>query len=368
MISFYLNYRWLFWRRPCGEIAPAAPGPGLRRHWVETPSGNLEVLYNQPTGASSELRTPIVFLHGGMGGAWVWAEYMQFFAGQGIPCYAVSLRGHGNSWYPSYLRMVYFTTRRALEEDALAAIRWVQEREGDDVLLVGHSSGGGISQSILSKKRLRVKGLALLGAIPNFGSLDVYRSWAALDPWFTIRMILQGGHPNSPLSHPVLTKQAFFSGGASDAKVLDFQSRMSRYESFLWPISMMMRFADAEKVVGSIRGWGGDAGSDGTARIMVMTGTDDKLTTPHIMEQLATEYRTVIARLTGTKKVDIEEDHKTVEATDEGGSDGEKRGHDERDERHGVWLTFVPGAGHHFQNDVPWEVGANKLLEFYERL
>lgn len=171
MTSFYFNYRWLSWSRPCEKTVPPAPGLGLRRHWVETLSGNIEVLYNQPTGASPELRTPIFFIHGGMGGAWVWAEYMQFFAAQGIPCYAVSLRGHGNSWHPSYLRMVYFTPRRALEEDAMAAIKWVQEREGDnDLLLVGHSSGGGISQSLLSQARLRVKGLALLGAIPNYGS------------------------------------------------------------------------------------------------------------------------------------------------------------------------------------------------------
>jgi pimeloyl-ACP methyl ester carboxylesterase len=106
-----------------------------------------------------------------MGGAWVWTEYLEYFAARGIPCYAVSLRGHGGSWHPSFLRMVYGTTKRMLADDAVAALRWVQEREGGkEVVLVGHSSGGGLSQLILSEQDVRVKGLVLAGAVPGFGS------------------------------------------------------------------------------------------------------------------------------------------------------------------------------------------------------
>jgi hypothetical protein len=34
----------------------------------------------------------------------------------------------------------------------------------------------------------------------------------------------------------------------------------------------------------------------------------------------------------------------------------------------GTRVTWVPGAGHHLQNDVQWQVGAEKLLAFYEQL
>lgn len=71
---------------------------------------------------------------------------MEYFAARGIPSYAVSLRGHGESWHPSYLRMVYGTTKRALADDVVAAVRWVQDREeAGEVVLVGHSSGGGLA-------------------------------------------------------------------------------------------------------------------------------------------------------------------------------------------------------------------------------
>lgn len=109
-----------------------------------------------------------------MGSAWVWCEYLSYLSARGIPCYAVSLRGHGESWQPSFLRMVYGTSRAQLAGDLVAGVRWVMAREGGrEVLLVGHSSGGGLSQGILSDGELKVKGLALLGAVPGFGSYVV---------------------------------------------------------------------------------------------------------------------------------------------------------------------------------------------------
>lgn len=95
---------------------------------------------------------------------------MQYLAARGVQCYAVSLRGHGESWHPSYFRMVFATPRSALASDLVAAIEWVQTREESEVMLVGHSSGGGLSQGLLSDGMANVKALALLGAVPAFGS------------------------------------------------------------------------------------------------------------------------------------------------------------------------------------------------------
>lgn len=95
---------------------------------------------------------------------------MKYLAARGVQCYAVSLRGHGESWYPSYFRMVFATPRSALASDLVAAIEWVQIREKSEVMLVGHSSGGGLSQAVLSDGLASVKALALLGAVPGFGS------------------------------------------------------------------------------------------------------------------------------------------------------------------------------------------------------
>lgn len=166
MFNFHLSYQWLFFSRPSGpvEVVP----DGLERHWVDTAQGTLEILSATPKTKATG--PPVFFCHGGMGGAWVWTEYMLYLAARGVPCYAVSLRGHGESWHPSYLSMVFGTTRRMLGGDLVAGIQWVQAREGSEVVLVGHSSGGGLSQAVLSEGKVDVKALALLGAVPAFGS------------------------------------------------------------------------------------------------------------------------------------------------------------------------------------------------------
>lgn len=146
MFNFHLSYRYLFFRPPSRRPTPLPEG--IERHFTDTPSGKLEVLYAPPRGDSADKNaSPIFFVHGGMGSAWVWLEYMAYLSERGVPCYAVSMRGHGESWYASYLRMVWLTTKRDLADDVVAGLRFVQAREGGkEVVLVGHSSGGGLSQ------------------------------------------------------------------------------------------------------------------------------------------------------------------------------------------------------------------------------
>jgi len=113
----------------------------------------------------------------------------------------------------------------------------------------------------------------------------VYLNWWKLDPLFTIRMIFHGWHPNSPLLHPLLTKRAFFSNGISDSYLLEFQKNICPYESFLWPLGMMRPFTNTESIVQQISGWGSGQ------RVLVMSGTEDKLMTIPVMQRLAAFFR-----------------------------------------------------------------------------
>ncbi|KAK3387565.1 Alpha/Beta hydrolase protein [Podospora didyma] len=384
MFDFYLSYKWLHWRRPAAAAAALAPGSsllqalpaGIERFFIPTSGGGeIEILYAQPRcGRGNETRrsaigttgddvspspSPLFFAHGGMGGAFIWLEYMQFFSARGIPCYAVSTRGHGNSWYPSYLRMVYGTTKRMLADDLVAGILWAQEREGGgkEVVLVGHSSGGGLSQFILSEQDVKVKGLALIGAVPGLGSASVYGNWCLLDPWFLLRMLFHGGHPNSPLSHPALTRKVFFSEAVSDAYMESFQRRMNTYESLLWPLGMFRAFVNPQKLLEQISSF--SSRGTGQQRILVLFGGGDKIMTFPIMEKLANTYRKAISSLAGQKKLDDRVDDTVENIPGEGDQDTAGQG---------VRFCVVTGAGHHVQNDVNWEVGAKKLLTFYEQL
>lgn len=76
---------------------------------------------------------------------------------------------------------MYFTWMSTFAGDLARGVEWVEGETGEEVVLVGHSSGGGIAQYVLSEGMggngvkmggdgaLKVKGLCLAGSIPGFG-------------------------------------------------------------------------------------------------------------------------------------------------------------------------------------------------------
>jgi pimeloyl-ACP methyl ester carboxylesterase len=151
--------------------------PTINRTFVKTSSGQIELLTSAPSSEPGSRpcisRPPVLFVHGGFGHASVWLPWMTYlhhknYAGN---TYAVSVRGHGASWTPGFWRMWALTTKDNVATDVVAAIEEIEKREGGKrVVLVGHSSGGGLSQLILTRGLAKVQGLALVAAIPNFGS------------------------------------------------------------------------------------------------------------------------------------------------------------------------------------------------------
>jgi pimeloyl-ACP methyl ester carboxylesterase len=148
----------------------------IHREFVKTPSGEVELLVSPPSleqGLSTSSKPPVLFVHGGLGHASVWLPWMTYlrrkhYAGT---TYAVSVRGHGASWAPRFWQMWALTTKDDVATDVVAAINEIEKREeGKRVVLVGHSAGGGLSQLILSNGLAKAQGLALIAAIPNFGS------------------------------------------------------------------------------------------------------------------------------------------------------------------------------------------------------
>ena len=68
------------------------------------------------------------------------------------------------------------TTIAAIAQDMVARIEWakaeeMRKRGGDtaNIVLVGHSMGGGLVQYALSKGLVTVTGLILIGAVPGSG-------------------------------------------------------------------------------------------------------------------------------------------------------------------------------------------------------
>lgn len=156
---------------------PTRPLPeDMRRRYISTPHGPLELLSAIPTDTKSS-KAPLFFAHGGFGCAEIWLSYMTYFSARGYPCYAISYRGHGNSWHPGFWRM-YFTSRDIMAQDLVAGVKEVETLETARtnaaekvrVVLVAHSAGGALSQYVLSRGLVKVQGFCMLAAVPGFGS------------------------------------------------------------------------------------------------------------------------------------------------------------------------------------------------------
>jgi len=150
-------------------------------------------------------------------------------------------------------------------------------------------------------------------------------------------MIFHLWHPNSPLSHPVLTRRVFFSEALSDDYVQKFHEKASPYESFLWIMGMRKTFVDPQTVLSQISSWGRAAQS-----MLILRGEVDKIMPKPEMDKLAGFYRKAFSGLVAQKKLDAE-DIDVQAISGEGGQDNAG---------HGVRVSMVPGAGHHLQKYV----------------
>ncbi len=79
-------------------------------------------------------RKPLLFVHGELGGSWVWERFLHHFAGRGWEGHALNLRNHywSQTADPASLDIESYT------EDVIAAL----ERLGPTTVAVGHGLGG----------------------------------------------------------------------------------------------------------------------------------------------------------------------------------------------------------------------------------
>ncbi len=172
---------------------------------------HLEILQHQPSQPSH--KKPILFIHGAFAGAWCWEEYfLPYFASQGYPAYALSLRGHGES---EGIENLAFTSL----DNYISDVRTAVETIGEEPILVGHSMGGMIIQKYLEK--YASPAAVLMISVPPTGlwTTIFYMAWS--DPMlFSQLFLLQNLSPR--FATPSAVKHALLSEDVSDDKLDKF--------------------------------------------------------------------------------------------------------------------------------------------------
>jgi len=116
------------------RLASRTPPPGrpVRKDEIELADRGLYVESWLPERRSR--RKPLLFVHGVLGGSWVWERYLHHFAARGWEGHALNLRNHywSQTADPATLDIESYT------EDVVAAL----ERLGPNTVAVGHGLGG----------------------------------------------------------------------------------------------------------------------------------------------------------------------------------------------------------------------------------
>jgi pimeloyl-ACP methyl ester carboxylesterase len=152
--------------------------------------------------ASQAHPAPLLFVHGGCLSAWCWDEhFLDFFAERGFRAVAVSERAHGTSSSPRPL------TKCSIA-DYLHDVRWAADQLGGQPVLIGHSTGGFITQKYLAHRD--APAAVLVASTPPRGiGLAALRVWRR-HPWVSMRANIFGGSHHL-FNTPPLAREFFFS-------------------------------------------------------------------------------------------------------------------------------------------------------------
>ena len=152
------------------RFLPEAPGGSVATRFLVA-RGRDPALEFVESVLPRTARTPILFIHGAFGGAWIWTElFMRHAAKRGRPSAALSVRGHGRSEGRDLLRTATLTdyardVRRALAEFV------------EPPIIVAHSLGALLAQRLLG--HVNMCAIIMLAPLPPEG-LSILGPWLFL--------------------------------------------------------------------------------------------------------------------------------------------------------------------------------------------
>lgn len=174
----------------------------------------LELLSRRPAGKARS--TPLLFVHGAFGGAWVWDRgFLQAFADAGWEAHAVSLRGHGRSGGRDCVAL----WRMA---DYVDDVQSVAASLSAPPVLIGHSMGGLVVQSCLH--RFGAPAAVLMASGPPHGLLGTWLNMGFYHPQLLMQVgLMQMMGPAA--TDIAVVKRALFSDSVADETVLELLPR-----------------------------------------------------------------------------------------------------------------------------------------------
>ena len=308
---------------------------------LKTPSGDLELLQCLPESSGS--RPAILCLHGAFCSAHDFQFLLPYFSSRGFPAYALSLRGHGNSWAPSTLRM-HLTSLDGHVDDIGIALDHISEKHVSAVIppiLIGHSFGGGHLQYFLSRlgknhvaspdEKHRVSALVLLASAPiSGGGKEIMANWEQVEtqgkgykyPW----------SPRSQLETVAQVRKAFFQDATNVATIEKWHSECrTKAEGIRAGLAVLWPFGEASDVLAALSG----IEEHGVGRkVLHIAAGRDCLVTPSMVEENTLAYQKAVGSSPDTSQT--------------------------------VMSIVIEDSAHHLMMDIAWAECAKKVADWVE--
>jgi pimeloyl-ACP methyl ester carboxylesterase len=218
-------------------------------------------------GATNGRRPPLLFVHGGYCDGWCWEPYfLPWFASQGYPAHALSLRGHGESGGRGTLFVAGL-------DDYAADVEAIMARLPSPPVLIGHSMGAAVIERLLGTRPLRA--VALLSPVPPSGLLPMAARLATERPDYLLQMSQLD--PTRLSTHVLRTLQPFYFSAEVEPWILAEAARHIGIESprALLDLSLRLHWQLPER---------------GGVPVFVLGAGADRISTPDDVKATARHY------------------------------------------------------------------------------
>jgi pimeloyl-ACP methyl ester carboxylesterase len=174
----------------------------------------LEVITRTPEGKARP--TPLLFVHGAYGGAWLWDEhFLPYFAERGWVAHALSMRGHAGSDGSE-------SVRYARLRNYVADVEQVADGLPAPPVLIGHSLGGMVVQHCLH--RGPAPAAVLMASSPPHGMIGSMVDMALSNPQLMYELGF-AHHLGPQLTDGRAIERALFSRGLPEPLVRSYMRR-----------------------------------------------------------------------------------------------------------------------------------------------
>ncbi len=176
---------------------------------------------------AAEQKGTILFVHGMCHGAWCWNQgFMQEFSNAGYNCHAVDLPLHDK---PGKNKAVNSQSI----DDYVRFVKKTIDDLDDDIILIGHSMGGFITQKFLEMHAC--KAAILLASVPYSGILPGSLRYLLKHPDALSNLIAQD------IYGPFVKYSEDLYSNATDRNEIEYYKTLMRSESFKALLNMMFK-------------------------------------------------------------------------------------------------------------------------------